>query len=338
MRNALYFPHTEVGSKNLVRTALLTWDRLEYIVPDRQYQPTYRDRTIARAMEIVGERRVPDAHEKERVHELVMELVEAGAPETFLYSPRGGERDEAYEIWPQKLAPKTWNLLRDAGLTDRPLDNHDYPMRQAAGLSLMAILADVLAGDRTRVTDRGLAYATIANAPGMVARANDGATVVALTFKGIAIDQIPFDRLIEFREREAKESGRGYRELRHKYLEAVEAHLKRIAHVRPGSKDRLDLDSAFESDMEDDLSDLKRELGFAKRDVWLSREVMALGLAATALTTALAAPQFLMPEVIAGSGGAVLLGGLLGTGNKLAKARYETLRKHPMAYLYEIGT
>lgn len=45
-----------------------------------------------------------------------------------------------------------------------------------------------------------------------------------------------------------------------------------------------------------------------------------------------------LPQAIAGTGGAVLLGGLLQSGNKLAKARYDILRKHPTAYLYQLGT
>jgi len=41
--------------------------------------------------------------------------------------------------------------------------------------------------------------------------------------------------------------------------------------------------------------------------------------------------------VITGAGAIALLGGMLGTGNKLAKARYDVMRKHPIAYLYEVA-
>jgi len=337
MRTALYFPHTEVRSKSIVHIALLLWDALEFIVPRESYRPQYADREMAQAMDIVGKKRTPTAKEKLRLHAVVEDLIRHGVPETFRYSPKHGQ-SEPYEIWPEKFSRKTWELLQAHGLTDHRLDNYDYPMSQAAGLSMMAILADVLAGDtRSRVTDRGLAYATIANAPKVAGDAEHPMQVVPLTLKGIAPDRIPIDRLIAFRKREARESGNDYRTLRHNYHAAIEGHLEQIRGHVPGSPDRVELDRAFEADMEDDLRDLKRELGFARRDVWLSKEVVTLAIAGGALLgLAAVAPDMPMPEVVTGAGAVALLGGLLGTGNKLAKARYEILRKHPMAYMYEI--
>ena len=75
MRTALYYPHTEVQSESLVRTALLTWDSLEYIAPDAGYQPQYESKSMARAMELIGKRRVPTTEEKETIHELVEDLL-----------------------------------------------------------------------------------------------------------------------------------------------------------------------------------------------------------------------------------------------------------------------
>jgi hypothetical protein len=339
MRTALYFPHTEVRSEGVVRTALLTWDTLEYIAPFPNYRPSYRNRNMARAMELIGEPRIPKSAEQKRVHEFVEDLLQQGVPETFKYSPADGSRTPEYEIWPQKLAEETWDLLRVHGLTDGFIyhDNMDYPTSQAAGLTLMAILADVLAGDtRTRITDRGLAYATIANAPRVTVQAQEPTRVVPLTFKAIGLEHIPIDRLIAFRERETKSSKSDYRTLRHNYLAAIEKHIERISKVRIGSADRVELDRAFASDMEDDLRDLKKELGYAKRDAWLSKDVLALVIAGGALFTAATAAHYHMPEVIVGSGGLALLGGLPSTANKLAKSRYDVLRKHPMAYLYQL--
>lgn len=339
MRSALYFPHTEVRGKNVVHTALLMWDELEYIVPFDGYHPHYTDRHIADAMEIIGRKRVPGRAEQQKVHLAVEDLLRDGVPETFRYSPASGAREQDYEMWPQKLLGETWDRLRREGLTDRPLDNHDYPMSQAAGLTLMAILADVLAGTtRARITDRSLAYATIANVPKVAEDAEKPVQVVPLTLKGIAVDRLPLERLIEFRKREAREHGNDYRKLRHNYLEAVEKHITRISKVEPASRDRIELDRCFESDMEDDFRDLKRELGFAKREAWLSKEFLTLAVAGGGLLAAgLGLQNAPIPEVLTGGGAAVLLGGMLGTGNKLAKARYDVLRKHPMAYLYEVG-
>ena len=51
--------------------------------------------------------------------------------------PRFDARNPGYEVWPQKVAPETWDLLEQYGLTIGALPNLDYPMSQAAGLSLM---------------------------------------------------------------------------------------------------------------------------------------------------------------------------------------------------------
>jgi hypothetical protein len=170
----------------------------------------------------------------------------------------------------------------------------------------------------------------------MTVQAQEPTQVVPLTFKAVGLEHIPIDRIIAFREREAKSTGNDYRTLRHNYLAAVEKHIERISKVPIGSADRVELDRAFASDMEDDLRDLKKELGYAKREALLSKDVLTLVIAGGALFTAATAAQFHMPEVIAGGGGLVLLGGLLGTANKLGKSRYDVLRKHPMAYLYQL--
>lgn len=339
MRSALYFPHTEVRSKELIRSALLTWDHLEYIVPFVGYNTNYDDQDSARAMEIIGRPRVASTDDQAKVHALVDELLHKGVPETFRYSPADGRQTPEYEMWPQKLMGKTWDLLRTHGLTDAPLSNMDYPTSQAAGLTLMAIIADVLAGDtRSRITDQGLAYATIANVSKVDEQPEDYEEVVPLTLKVASLDKVPMSRLIEFREREEKSAaGMDYRTLRHNYLAAIEKHAERISKTSPGSADRTELDRNFVSDIEKDFYDLKTELGIAKRDALFTKEMFTLVLAAGAAAVAAAAgAPVLVPSAIAGSGGVVMLGGLLGTANKFGKARRDVMRKHSMAYLYEL--
>jgi hypothetical protein len=345
MYAALYFPHTEVRSENLVKTALLTWDKLETIVPDRYYQPYYRGQT-AQAMELIGHTRAPSEAEKKRVHALVEDLIEQGVPETFSYQPNRHEPD--YEMWPSKLAYDTWKLLERAGLVGGILPNSDYPASQAAGLTLMSIIADVMAGEtRARVTDRGLAYATIANVPNVPSPAKDAASqyeqIVPLTFKTIAIDHVSMERLIAFREREEKSSrSHDYRALRHSYLDQIEAHVKAAALHQPGSADRVELDRQFSQRMEDDLADLKDELGIARRDAILSKESLTLvslgmvGLGALTAGAALTAIPLAIAAAVKTAGVVASIGGPLALGHKYGAARKQVLRQHPMAYLYEI--
>jgi hypothetical protein len=161
MRSALYYPHTTIENEGLVKTALLLWDRLEFIVPWQGFQPRYRDRQMARAMELVGAPRCPDDNEKREAHTRIEELISDRLPPKF-FLDRRRRPDDSYEVYPQKFLPDTWSLLQKARLSGRLLPNSDYPMSEFGGLMVMSILADSCAGTtRARVTDRGDAYATI---------------------------------------------------------------------------------------------------------------------------------------------------------------------------------
>jgi len=350
MRSALYYPHTEIQSESLIRSALLTWDKLEYIVPFKEYRPHYDDKSIAEAMELIGAPRAPSKDDQQQMHKLLVDLVETGIPETFRYArgrddgPVGRRGQRHYELYPQKLLRHTWDKLMDHEVIGDLLENGDYPTTEASGLTIMAMLADVMAGEtRARVTDRGFAYATIANvanvSPASKHRAQDIAEVVPLTFKTIALDAVELDRLVAFRRREAKDrNGHQYRALRHNYLKRLEDHLAKVVNHKLGSKDRDELDRAFEEDMEDDLRDLKDELGMAKTDAILSKETVTFVLAGLGGAAVLiGGAHTAVPEALTMAGTPATIGGLLGVASKFGSKRRDVLRKHPMAYLYEIG-
>lgn len=336
MHTALYFPHTEVRSEQLVRTALLQWDRLEYISPFGGYHPPYQDREMAEAMELIGTGRSPSEEELKEVHGHIEELLKDGVPEVFLYSPSNGRETPDYELWPQKLAWETWQLLHDRGVLGHRLPNFDYPASQAAGLTVMAILADVLAGEtRARVTDQAQAYAAIANAPRPLrydATAHE--TVVPLTLKAVNLANVPTRHLIDFRKREEGANGHQYRTLRHNYLKRIETYVTDLCKMTRAS-DRDELERCFSEAMERDFAVLKDELRFARNDAWLDRGFVTLVSSAAIAGSALVGFGA-MPEVVGPTGAAVMLAGALSPVNKLAKTRLDVLQKHPMAYLYEL--
>ena len=71
--------------------------------------------------------------------------------------------------------------------------------------------------------------------------------------------RIPLPSLIDWREREEKELGR--RKLRHDYLASIEAHVRDLTSEQSSSEaDAQEKKRKFDSDMEDDLSDLKKSL------------------------------------------------------------------------------
>ena len=162
MRSALYYPHVSVENESLVKTALLLWDRLEFIVPFRGFKPEYQNPLMARAMELIGAPRVPNQEEQKETHSHIAHLVQQPLPPQFYFQERTNKNSE-YEMHPEKLLPETWQILKDSKLSGSMLPNMDFPMTEPAGLTIMSILADCCAGStRSRVTDRGAAYATLA--------------------------------------------------------------------------------------------------------------------------------------------------------------------------------
>jgi len=80
---------------------------------------------------------------------------------------------------------------------------------------------------------------------------------------------ISIERLIEFREREEKESGHTLRDLRHRYLAGLETHVKRLTTEGGKREDARQIRREIADDMRSDLASLRSELGSAKREVLL---------------------------------------------------------------------
>lgn len=164
MRSALYYPHTEIRSPELIKSALLLWDQLEYIVPQKNHCPKYKDKWAAAAIELIGKAHCPTDHEKALTEAQIQDFVKRPLPPCFYYTSARVSKND-YLIYPQKFSYKVWDALREAQLAGPPLPpsaDSDYPLQEATGLSIMAILADCCAGETfQRVTDRGAAYATL---------------------------------------------------------------------------------------------------------------------------------------------------------------------------------
>jgi hypothetical protein len=76
MRSAFYYPYFPYIDESLVKTALLLWDRLEFIVAKKGFKPKYDNPRIARAMELIGAPHCPSDGEKIETHTRIEELVE----------------------------------------------------------------------------------------------------------------------------------------------------------------------------------------------------------------------------------------------------------------------
>ena len=343
MRSALYYPHSSIGSENILKTALLLWDNIEYIAPWQGFRPEYATRAQAEAAEIIARERVPSVEEKKKAHEEIEEFATRTLPEAFMF--QGVEQNGDYEIYPQKLLPETWHLLREMHIAGDPRQNLDIPFSAPTGLSLMSILADCCAGKtRARVTDRADAYAFVTNllqgdsenkTEPVGQEANE--CFVAITLNVVDASTIDLSRLVELRKREQKSGGHAIRDLRHRYVDRMESYAKATTETVGTKSDAEELKRQLTDNMKDDLAALKDELKFARNDVLFSREMITAAVAAVGTIAALAlgaAP--VLEGVITATGAPITVGGLFATRNKFLSTRKSLLQKHPMAYLYEL--
>lgn len=343
MRSAVYYPRTTVHNRPLMQSSLLLWDQLHTIVPEPHYVPEYDDQTdLAEAWELIGAKIVPSEAQQQRAHKAIETTLQARRLPPDLYWV--GEIDQPqdpYEIWPQKFSMATWDLMREHGLTAEQLPNGDFPFTQDGGLLVMAKLADACAGTQfARVTDRLMAYGMIGSGD---QRPGTAADVVPITLDLIDAASIPFENLVAFRKREARERrGADYRKLRHHYSDIVQAHMRAL----DGAVDQFDreeMNRVFRDRMAENLRDLRSELGGNKLELVLKPVVMAgvaaAGTAATGadhLATALAAgvgAVFGSSWKDVGSAVADLFSGGLAFDRK----QRGTMAKYPMAYMYALS-
>jgi hypothetical protein len=343
MRRALYYPHTEIREgtqegENLLKRALLLWDKLEYIAPDENYTPYYSDRRFAEAIDVIGKRHVPTDEEKNIVHSHIEEfLARPKMPEVFYYHGQ----PEPYEIYPQKFSDRTWRLLRDSKLTGEVLPwSGDYPLTLQAGLVMMALLADTCAGELcSRITDRPQSYASLTGLlidnPELDDQPEETRDrLVSVSLKLLDIRDLSLESLIDFRKREDKEGG--LTELRRNYLDHIEGHLDRLRKCSLKS-DKARLDEEFEAEMKRDVTNLGTELSFEFKDALFSKEIfVSLAVGVAAVATAMFGGPLLLSGVLTASSTPATVAGVLSTRNKYYKNRAKIMRDHPMAYIYQL--
>jgi hypothetical protein len=344
MRSAVYYPRTTVQSRSIMQSSLLLWDKLHTIVPMPHYAPEYTDQVdLAEAWEMIGAKIVPNEAQKRRTHDAIdATLATRRLPPNLSWVGAIDRPEDPYEIWPQKFAERTWDLMREHGLTDDQLPNGDFRFTQDGGLMVMAKLADACAGTNfARVTDRLMAYGMIGSGE---QRPGTTAEVVPITLDVIDATSIPIESLLAFRRREESERrGGDYRKLRHRYADTVQHHMRALDDAID-QFERDEINRIFRDTIQEDLRDLRSELGGNRIDLVLKPVVVAgiatSGAAAAAgadhLTTALAAgvgAVFGASWKEIGSAVADLFGGGLAFDRK----QREVMNKHPMAYMYALS-
>jgi hypothetical protein len=353
MFSALYYPHTSLSTSDLageriLKRALLMWDHLEFMVPTPHFKPWYGDPLVAEAIELIGKNHYPSDEEKTEAHNQIEEFVtRPNLPEAFYY--RGFDD---YEVYPQKFLPDTWELLEESGHAGPLLEDLDRPLSNPFGHAIMAILADCCAGStRSRVTDRAPAYASLA---GLLADNSENSlrdrlvdmdlrtlqgeeSFISLRLSLPDIDSLSLDQLLAFRKREESEKGHDFRKLRHNYVARIEQRIKEVTtNAQLTKSDIEELERQFFQESMDDLAGLKEELGFEFKDIAKDVVVTVLAGAGTLAASLFPDAAPILTDVVKATGAPLMIGGAVSAGNKFFKARAETLRRHPMALLYEL--
>lgn len=340
MRSAIYYPSTEIRSPAMMRSSLLLWDKLNVIVPQSRHPISYNDPQMAAAWELIGGKIVPGDSDKWEAHKRIEEMLKAGLPVQLHYYD-GIPPEKIMELWPDKLSQATWAMLEQYKATGKQLANGDYAFEEQAGTAVMAKIADACAGNAfARVTDRMLAFGLLADRQ----QRSPDTQVVPMTLELIDFSSISLERLVDFRRREATEAkGSDYRDMRHAYADAVQAHAEALKAA--GNQAQRDvLNAEFREDMAKSLKDLKVALGENKLGLVLKPVVVATvvgaGLAFVAGTGGMAA-------ALAAGGAAVgtslpdiakHVAGMFEAGLGFSKKQREAMAKSPMAYMYQLAT
>lgn len=336
MRSAIYYPHTTVRSENLLKSSLLLWDELCVIAPFDGWEPDYGEQSeLARAWRTLGKPLVPNDSEKRLAHDSIARTLDAGIPPAFKWL---GGTTGVYEVWPQKLAEETINMLATRGLTSGALLNGDFPFAPAAGVMVMAKLADAIAGEAySRVTDYPEAFALAPDAE--LAEPLSQAHLVALEV--LDTSAFALDDLVAFRERERNErDGEQLRALRHSYLAKVEEQARRL-NAASTKRQAEQMNNDFRSDMERDLNILKGEIARNRIGLVLKPVVVAAAVAGVAAGVGLTGGTALAAIGAAAFGTSAAdiadkMAKMFEAGYGFSAKQREAMSKHPMAYLYEL--
>lgn len=340
MQTAIYYPHTTPVSSDILRTALLLWDEVEFIVPWEGFVPDHVDREVAEIVELIGRQAVPSEEAKRLAHERIEEFATQQLPDRFRYRIPDPGWNSPF-VYARKLLPETWEMLHELQLTGGS-DGRASPLRDETGLILMSILTDCCAGQqKARITDRADAYGKLSN---LLLRDEKGSShdqslqhcVVPVTLGIINADKVPLSELIDFRKREAKAASDDLRRLRQRYRARLEAHIASLA-ATTSAGDARELQRMFQQEMRDDLADLKADLRLSRREMLTSKDTIFL--AVVTLTAAIAAGKGLdVPiEQVTFGGSIPVLGGVFNAHSKYAQARRAIIARHPMAYMLELA-
>jgi len=290
MQNALYFPYIHIRTEKLLKSALLLWDQLEYVVPYPKYPISYvgigYNRKDAKILEeahsLVCRERVPTAEERVAANERVLDLVTTpNLPSWFLKLPPD---KRGFAIHFEKLFDNTWTQLKQLGMEIYDRDDKDVYVPTVFGQASMAILVESCSGnDSELVTDSPLATTTLRTASEIEERKAKGmdldsnksyfTAVEALNF--IKVDRFTLRKLIDFRQRELREQTPYQAQFRKKYWEELDKSVVEYRKAKNKAEEERVRRRFYEA-MENDFKFLKAEIGLSTAEVLFEADTAKL--------------------------------------------------------------
>lgn len=329
MQSALYYPFTSPKQESFLKTALFLWDNVDFIVPYADFRPHGNTDDSKEALEIIGRSYVPTEKDKKNAHEELEDLCNGPLPGKLNFEL--GKPEQAYDFYPQKLLPETWDMLAESRLARIVGDAND--VRQAStkplfGYYMMSILAVCCSQGRKRlVTDENDPYRTLANilvdSDGQVKDTQEDwhERLIALSLNGPDFAEVSLRKLIDIRKNEDKL----LQDLRRKFLNVVDQTVSDICLHAENPNTVRDLIDDFNDTMEKDLRELKRALRRSGTSMLLSKEFGFSVLAATAVIP-------LEPTL----GNIFTIGGLIQGWRDYKDRRRKILRDHPSSWLFRV--
>ncbi len=337
---ALYYPNVTIVAPRLagqsqdydrtdlklLTTAVLLWDSLEVIVPDPQFQPSPMigqnqredERAIREAFEMVVKPRSLTAPEKGELFAQLEKLIAGGVPESLRFKVQV----DNYNMYPEKLSQKIWDLLHGAGVVSDGSDGY-YGLQRDFGLIVMGMIADICAGGThrkvTNYKDAHEAFSRlVATQTGAVQDYQPDVqraytSLASISLKSVDAGKFPLGKLVALRRRE-QEDGL-LPPLRRNYRSAVDRYVERIKKDAKSPADVEQIEQEFAAEIRDDFRHLQEILKLEGGD-------MALTKGTSVLTS-----------ILSGNWPA-LFGSLINALPSYQLKRQQTLEKHQTAWLH----
>jgi hypothetical protein len=262
MPSALYYPHTAIRSPALLKTALLLWDDVTYIVPEKgwQHRHAFKDKALNEATELITKYRVPSLEEKRAAHRDVDEFLREEGSRVLIANGLGRRHPDQFLMYADKFLHETWHILERQGLARWDAMSSDYGVPPVLGLLMMSSLADSCAGSQyDKLTDRADAYgliqrsrATLLGAPFVEGLdpsqvAPNLQRLVTISLKTLDAKRITIQKLVAMRQREAKQNTADYRKMRVRYFSALKVYADRIVNTAKSPQDVAAIENEFEA-------------------------------------------------------------------------------------------